>query len=69
MDPPLALAILAGGHACSREGQGTQQAGNQLIKDSTWLSDLRSLKVVYVWVMRANAQIQGNSWEPLETRQ
>ena len=32
MDPPLALAILAGGHACSREGQGTQQAGNQQIR-------------------------------------
>ena len=38
MDPPLALAILAGGHACSREGQGTQQAENQLINDSKWLS-------------------------------
>ena len=61
MDPPLALAILAGGHACSREGQGTQQAWNQLNQDSKWLSDVRSLSVVSAWAMRANAQIQGNS--------
>ena len=69
MDPPLALAILAGGHACSREGQGTQQAGNQQNKDSRWHSDLRSLKVVSAWVMRATAQIQGSSYESLEIRQ
>ena len=51
MDPPLALAILAGGHACSREGQGTQQAGNQQIRtELRWpQSGLRPLSVSGEW--------------------